>query len=416
MILRWVLFVAFVFLLNWYASQALKTVFKNVWFQYGFYILNFIIVSNFIFQIYLLEKNEQVASFFSYSLGLFLMIVVFQILVIFFILFEDLFRIPQWFYHVFSKGIHQSFKFIPERRLFISQLAILLASIPASALFIGMLRGKYSYKVINHELSFNNLPLDFNGFRVAHVSDFHCGSFDNKEKLAYGINMINQQHPDIILFTGDMVNNIAKEILPWKKLISSLNAPYGKYAVLGNHDYGDYVRWDTDEEKKENLKQLISHLEDMGFKVLLNNAIKINKKESSISLIGVENWGSGKFKKNGDLDLALKDVDPADFKILMSHDPSHWEKQVITHKEHIDLTLSGHTHGMQFGIEIPGWIKWSPIQYRYKYWAGVYKEQNKFINVNRGFGFLAYPGRVGIYPEISILDLKSKFDERAQTT
>ena len=416
MILRWVLFVAFVFLLNWYASQALKTVFKNVWFQYGFYILNFVIVSNFIFQIYLLEKNEQVASFFSYSLGLFLMIVVFQILVIFFILFEDLFRIPQWFYHVFSKGIHQSFKFIPERRLFISQLAILLASIPASALFIGMLRGKYSYKVINHELSFNNLPVDFNGFRVAHVSDFHCGSFDNKEKLAYGINMINQQQPDIILFTGDMVNNIAKEILPWKKLISSLNAPYGKYAVLGNHDYGDYVRWDSDEEKKENLKQLIFHLEDMGFKVLLNNAIKINKKESSISLIGVENWGSGKFKKNGDLDLALKDVDPADFKILMSHDPSHWEKQVITHKEHIDLTLSGHTHGMQFGIEIPGWIKWSPIQYRYKYWAGVYKEQNQFINVNRGFGFLAYPGRVGIYPEISILDLKSKFDERAQTT
>tara|TARA_Y100000385_G_scaffold140628_1_gene146038 strand:+ start:600 stop:1835 length:1236 start_codon:yes stop_codon:yes gene_type:complete len=411
-----VLFVAFVFLLNWYASQALKTVFKNVWFQYGFYILNFVIVSNFIFQIYLLEKNEQVASFFSYSLGLFLMIVVFQILVIFFILFEDLFRIPQWFYHVFSKGIHQSFKFIPERRLFISQLAILLASIPASALFIGMLRGKYSYKVINHELSFNNLPVDFNGFRVAHVSDFHCGSFDNKEKLAYGINMINQQQPDIILFTGDMVNNIAKEILPWKKLISSLNAPYGKYAVLGNHDYGDYVRWDSDEEKKENLKQLIFHLEDMGFKVLLNNAIKINKKESSISLIGVENWGSGKFKKNGDLDLALKDVDPADFKILMSHDPSHWEKQVITHKEHIDLTLSGHTHGMQFGIEIPGWIKWSPIQYRYKYWAGVYKEQNQFINVNRGFGFLAYPGRVGIYPEISILDLKSKFDERAQTT
>jgi hypothetical protein len=209
-----VLFVAFVFFLNWYASQALKTVFKNVWFQYGFYIFNFIIVSNFIFQIYLLEKNGQVASFFSYSLGLFLMIVVFQILVIFFILFEDLFRIPQWFYHVFSKGIHQSFKFIPERRLFISQLAILLASIPASALFIGMLRGKYSYKVINHELSFNKLPLDFNGFRIAHVSDFHCGSFDNKEKLAYGINMINQQQPDIILFTGDMVNNIAKEILP----------------------------------------------------------------------------------------------------------------------------------------------------------------------------------------------------------
>lgn len=415
MILRWLLFIAFIFFLSWYASQALKTVFKNVWFQYGFYILNFIIVTNFIFQIYLLESNGKVASFFSYSLGLFLIIVVFQILIIFFILFEDLFRIPQWFYHIFSKGISQSFKFIPERRLFISQLAILLASIPASALFIGMLRGKYSYRVINHELSFDKLPSEFTDFRIAHVSDFHCGSFDNEEKLAYGINMINQQHPDIILFTGDMVNNIAKEILPWKKLISSLNAPYGKYAVLGNHDYGDYVKWDSEEEKKANLKQLIFLLEDMGFKVLLNNAIKIDKKNSSISLIGVENWGSGKFKKNGDLDLALKKVPSEDFKILMSHDPSHWEEQVISHKEHIDLTLSGHTHGMQFGIEIPGWIKWSPIQYRYKYWAGVYKEQNQFINVNRGFGFLAYPGRVGIYPEISILDLKSKLNDDNST-
>jgi predicted MPP superfamily phosphohydrolase len=415
MILRWLLFIAFIFFLSWYASQALKTVFKNVWFQYGFYILNFIIVTNFIFQIYLLESNGKVASFFSYSLGLFLIIVVFQILIIFFILFEDLFRIPQWFYHIFSKGISQSFKFIPERRLFISQLAILLASIPASALFIGMLRGKYSYRVINHELSFDKLPSEFTDFRIAHVSDFHCGSFDNEEKLAYGISMINQQHPDIILFTGDMVNNIAKEILPWKKLISSLNAPYGKYAVLGNHDYGDYVKWDSEEEKKANLKQLIFLLEDMGFKVLLNNAIKIDKKNSSISLIGVENWGSGKFKKNGDLDLALKKVPSEDFKILMSHDPSHWEEQVISHKEHIDLTLSGHTHGMQFGIEIPGWIKWSPIQYRYKYWAGVYKEQNQFINVNRGFGFLAYPGRVGIYPEISILDLKSKLNDDNST-
>jgi len=186
-----------------------------------------------------------------------------------------------------------------------------------------------------------------------------------------------------------------------------LSAPHGKYAILGNHDYGDYIKWSSSEEKLKNFENLQFLLKGMGFKVLLNTSEKIKVKNSSISLIGVENWGRGGFKKKGDLDLAIKNINPNDFKILMSHDPSHWEDKVINHKHHIDLTLSGHTHGMQFGIEIPGWIKWSPIQYRYKYWAGIYKEKNQIINVNRGFGFLAYPGRVGIYPEISILELKS---------
>ena len=415
MIFRWLLFIAFIICLNLYASQAIKTISKNNWFFYSFVIANLLLAFNFIFQIYLLDRSSIVSPFFSYSLGLFLISILFQIFVVLFILFEDLFRIPQWFYHVFSKGFGQSFQFIPERRLFISQLAILLASIPASALFIGMLRGKYSYRVIEHELSFDNLPKDFDGFRIAHISDFHCGSFDNEKKLAYGINLINQQKPDIILFTGDMVNNIAKEILPWKSLISSLKAPYGKYAVLGNHDYGDYIKWGSEQEKLENLDNLKSLLKEMGFKLLLNNNTDIIKESSSISLIGVENWGKGGFKKNGDLDLAIKNIKSRDFKILMSHDPSHWEEKVIDHKEHIDLTLSGHTHGMQFGIEIPGWIKWSPVQYRYKYWAGIYNESNQIINVNRGFGFLAYPGRVGIYPEISILDLKSNINSNIST-
>ena len=271
-----------------------------------------------------------------------------------------------------------------------------------------MLRGKYNYKVIKHQLSFERLPDDFNNFKIAHISDFHCGSFDNKEKLKYGIDLINKQEPDIILFTGDMVNNIANEVLPWKEMISSLNAPYGKYSILGNHDYGDYAKWDSEDDKVNNLKKLIKLQNDMGFKVLLNSSEKLHINQSSIELIGVENWGSGGFKKNGDLDLALKNTNSNDFKILMSHDPSHWQKKVILNSEHIDLTLSGHTHGMQFGIEIPGLIKWSPIQYRYKYWAGIYQEMGRVINVNRGFGFLAYPGRVGIYPEISIINLKKK--------
>ena len=266
---------------------------------------------------------------------------------------------------------------------------------------------RYNYKVIKHQLSFQRLPKEFNGFKIVHISDFHSGSFDNKQKLKYGIDLINKQKPDLILFTGDFVNNIADELLPWKDLLSSLVAPFGKYSVLGNHDYGDYVSWDSKDKKANNLKKLIDLQDEMGFKVLLNDSEKIYIDKSNIDLIGVENWGGG-FKQNGDLDLALQKTNSDSFKILMSHDPTHWEEKVISHKEHIDLTLAGHTHGMQFGIEIPGFIKWSPIKYRYKYWAGIYKELEQIINVNRGFGFLAYPGRVGIYPEITLITLKDK--------
>ena len=201
-----------------------------------------------------------------------------------------------------------------------------------------MIRGKYNYKVIKHQLSFKRLPVDFNGFKIIHISDFHCGSFDNKEKLSYGIDLINQQNADIILFTGDMVNNIADEVLPWKELISSLRAPHGKYAVLGNHDYGDYTSWEKEEDKINNLKKLITLENEMGFTVLNNSNKKIKFKDSSIDLVGVENWGSG-FKKKGDLDLALKNTNSEDFKILMSHDPTHWQEKVLLHQQKIDLTF-----------------------------------------------------------------------------
>ena len=220
--------------------------------------------------------------------------------------------------------------------------------------------------------------------------------------------MINDQKPDIIFFTGDMVNNIAKELEGWKDLIGSLHAPYGKFAVLGNHDYGDYVRWDSEKEKEDNMKMLLQHLEDMGFHMLLNESHQLIKDNEKIDIVGVENWGAGGFKKKGDFDKAASRVEKEQFKILLSHDPSHWEQKIINHEMPVELTLSGHTHGMQFGIEIPGWIKWSPAKFRYKYWAGVYEENNQYININRGFGFLAYPGRVGIYPEISVIQLQSE--------
>lgn len=403
MLFRWVFFILIVIGFNWYSSIAVKTITKNPWIYYTYLLINLLIIMNFVIQI--IFKTFSV--YFFYSLGLVMVSVIFQISVIAFLVFEDIIRLPVWIYRIFNNGITDSLSYIPQRRLFISQLSILLASIPASALFLGMLRGKYNYKVIKHQLSFNRLPKDFNGFKIVHISDFHCGSFDNKEKLTYGIDLINKQEPDIILFTGDMVNNIADEILPWKSLISSLNAPYGKYAVLGNHDYGDYTSWNSDEEKVNNFKKLIALQNEMGFKMLNNASEKIKVNQSTIDLLGVENWGSG-FKQKGNLDLALTNTRSNDFKILMSHDPTHWKEKVLPHKQHIDLTLSGHTHGMQFGIEIPGIIKWSPAKYRYKHWAGIYQELNKVINVNRGFGFLAYPGRVGIYPEITLITLQNK--------
>ena len=403
MLFRWVFFILIIIGFNWYSSLAIKTITKNPWIYYSYLLINLLIIMNFVVQI--IFKNFSV--YFFYSLGLVMVSVIFQISIVAILVFEDIIRLPVWLYRIFNNGTSSSLSEIPQRRLFISQLSILLASIPASALFFGMLRGKYNYKVIKHQLSFNRLPKDFNGFKIVHISDFHCGSFDNKEKLTYGIDLINKQKPDIILFTGDMVNNIADEILPWKSLISSLNAPYGKYAVLGNHDYGDYNSWNSDDEKIENFKKLITLQNEMGFKLLNNTSEIININQSTIDLIGVENWGSG-FKQKGNLDLALANTKANDFKILMSHDPTHWKEKVLTHKQHIDLTLSGHTHGMQFGIEIPGIIKWSPAKYRYKHWAGIYQEFNQIINVNRGFGFLAYPGRVGIYPEITLITLQTK--------
>ena len=403
MMTRWIFFILIILGFNWYSSLAIKTITKNPWFYYGYLTLNLIIIINFVAQIIL--KNF--SSYFFYSLGLVLVISFFQISITLFLLLEDFIRLPVWIYNLFNKGSENAISFIPQRRLFISQLSILLASIPASALLIGMIRGKYNYKVIKHQLSFERLPVDFHGFKIIHISDFHCGSFDNKKKFSYGIDLINQQNADIILFTGDMVNNIADEILPWKELISSLKAPYGKYAVLGNHDYGDYTAWDKQEDKINNFKKLIALENEMGFTVLNNRNEKIKIKDSSIDLLGVENWGSG-FKQKGNLDMALGGTKPEDFKILMSHDPTHWQEKVLVHQQKIDLTLSGHTHGMQFGIEIPGIIKWSPAKYRYKHWAGIYQEFDQLINVNRGFGFLAYPGRVGIYPEITCITLQKQ--------
>ena len=399
MILRWLLFVAFMLFLQWYSLQALKTIVRFHWIHWLYTAVSFIIIIQFVVGI-----TYEIG--FNYVFPSLLLLVIFQLLIIPFVFIEDIARVLIYCFNYvggFFNGV-KTVNFI-ERRKFISQLAILVASIPVSALLVGIFWGKYNFKLITHKLNFKNLPDGFDDFTIVHVSDFHMGSFTNIEKVKYGFDLIQQQNADVILFTGDMVNNLASELDSWKEIIGGLNAKYGKFSILGNHDYGDYTSWDSEEEKLANFKRLKDIQKEMGFKLLLNESISIEKNSAKIDLIGVENWGNG-FKKKGDLDKALLNSNDNSFKILMSHDPSHWEEIVLNHNQHIDLTLSGHTHGMQFGIEIPGIIKWSPAKYKYKYWAGIYKENNKLINVNRGFGVLAYPGRVGIYPEITVLKLK----------
>jgi predicted MPP superfamily phosphohydrolase len=296
--------------------------------------------------------------------------------------------------------------YLPSRRKFISTVALGLAAIPFASLLYGMYRGKYRFRVLDYVLHFEDLPEAFDGYKITQISDIHSGSFDNREKIEYGIDLINQQKSDVIMFTGDMVNNKATEMLPWKDLFSSLKANDGVFSVLGNHDYGDYVNWDTKEEKVQNLEDLKVLQKEMGYDLLLNESRFLERNGERIAIVGVENWGKGGFKKAGDLKKASQEVNAEDFKILMSHDPSHWEAEVVDDDYHYHLTLSGHTHGMQFGIEIPGWIKWSPVKWRYKQWAGIYEELGQYINVNRGFGYLGYPGRVGIWPEVTVITLK----------
>jgi uncharacterized protein len=278
-----------------------------------------------------------------------------------------------------------------------------------STLFGTLLYGysnKYKYDIKRLQLSFENLPPSFKGLKIVHISDIHCGSFTDKNAVLHGVEKILHEKPDIILFTGDLVNDRAIEMDEYMDVFSRLKAPMGVYSTLGNHDYGDYVSWPyngvSKEQNLENLKKVHANL---GWRLLMNEHVVLEKNNEQIALLGIENWGAkARFPKHGRMDLAHPGTEKYPFKILMSHDPSHWDAQVKENYPDIDLMLSGHTHGMQFGIEIPG-FKWSPVQYMYKQWAGLYEEGKQKLNVNRGYGFIGYPGRVGVLPEISVIEL-----------
>ena len=318
---------------------------------------------------------------------------------------EDFFRIISGIFSHFFRNSEKS-SFLPDRRKFVSQIALGIAAVPFLSLLYGMTKGKYNFKVIKQTLFFPDLPESFDGTTITHISDIHSGSFDDPEKIKYAVELINEQNSDLILFTGDIVNTHATEMHPWIEIFKGIHNPeFGKYSVLGNHDYGEYINWPSQKDKLNNFEAIKDLHRQIDFKLLLNENVKLKKGFNEIAVVGVENWGHN-FKKAGDLVKASTGLNKNDFKILMSHDPSHWEYEVKNHENYYHLTLSGHTHGLQFGIEIPGFFKWSPVQYVYKQWAGLYENLGRYVYVNRGFGFHAYPGRVGIWPEITVIELK----------
>lgn len=400
-------------LIDLYCFQAIKTVTSNInsttanVIKYTYWIFDILLISIILFSAYtgkfIAGPNKEMSILF----GLMILSLAPKIILIPFLLIEDIVRISLGLYHWISSFNLKSSKtssFLSDRRKFVSQVGLGLASIPFFGIIYGLMKGKYEYRVHKVKLTFKDLPEAFHGFKITQLSDIHSGSFDDRNAVERGIHLANAQNSDLMVFTGDLVNNSAEEMNDWIESFSLLEAPMGKFSILGNHDYGDYIKWESEEAKSKNLDRLKEVHGEIGFRLLLNENIKIEKDGHSISLLGVENWGLRGFHQYGDLDKALHGVESSDFKLLLSHDPSHWEAQTLNHENHIHLTLSGHTHGMQFGIEIPG-FKWSPIKYIYPQWAGAYEKKDKYIYVNRGFGFLGFPGRVGILPEITVIEL-----------
>lgn len=404
MAIRLIIFFVIIALIELYAFQAVKTFTKVRWVLNTYLIVSFAVIIFIGYGFTTFDRSVGQTKMTMITLGILLLTLVPKILITIVLLLEDIFRLFSASISKFSGATQDSF--LPERRKFVSQIALGIAAIPFSSLIYGMTFGKYNYKVIKQQIFFPELPDAFDGFKITQISDVHSGSFDNSEKINYAIDLINEQDSDMVLFTGDIVNTHAKEMLPWIETFNRIKAhKYGKFSVLGNHDYGEYVDWKTEADKAKNFHDIKSLYGKIGFQLMLNEHTYIQKGNDKIAIVGVENWGV-KFKKAGDLHKASEGLTKDEFKILMSHDPSHWDAEVNKHPKDFHLTLSGHTHGLQFGIEIPGFFKWSPAQYVYEQWAGLYEKAGKYIYVNRGFGFHAYPGRVGIMPEITVVELK----------
>lgn len=408
-ILKVLLPIAILLMIEDYAYQAVRAAVKVKWVAVGYEIISILTFCYIVWQISQFDRSVGQTRTSLFTLGLLLLWFLPKLVLTIILLSEDILAFIATIFNGFAKPSGTELpEYIPGRRKFVAQIGLGLAAIPFLSLIYGMVKGRYDYHVMRQAVYFDDLPDAFDGFTITQISDVHSGSFDNPEKIDYAIDLINEQNSDMILFTGDIVNTHATEMHPWVDTFNKMETPaFGKYAVLGNHDYGEYIHWKSLKEKEANFEGIKDLYRQIGFGLLLNENRVIEKNGDKIALVGVENWGY-KFKKAGDLKKASEGLGKDDFKILMSHDPSHWEMEVKNHPMHYHLTLSGHTHGFQFGIEIPGVIKWSPAQYFYKQWAGLYENLGRYVYVNRGFGYHAYPGRVGIRPEITVIELKKR--------
>ena len=369
------------------------------------YVYGFVSILTYIIIIFVSVQYDQRSPFKDYTVLKSLVFVLFsaKFLGLIPLFVDDLVRFFRWL----GSTLSNESAYDGGRLVFLQKSSLLLAGTLLSTLSLGMLVGRYRFKKNRQDVYVSNWPRKLDNFKLIHISDLHLGSFNSVEKLDEMVRLINEEESDMIVFTGDLVNNYYHEALPFVKSLKKLRAKYGVFSILGNHDYGDYAIYNRESEAwKSNFNNLKELQKKCGFELLLNESRRIEVRGCSFELIGVENWGSGRFTKDGDLDKAMQNVDPSLANILLSHDPSHWREVVLKSKYTIDLQLSGHTHGMQFGIEIPSW-KWSPVQYRYKEWAGLYKEKESQLYVNRGVGHLGYAGRVGILPDLSILSLRA---------
>ncbi len=422
------------FLIDSYVWQAFKTIVKNRTARfkkrlfYVYWVLPIIILL--LFALFLFNDTfNQYKYFRTYFQGFLMVLYSAKLLVFLFLLADDLKRGLKWTQHhlfrlVFSKNKKvvkhdltdemeeviadniQPTALQMNRSEFLAKAGLISSAVPFVLLTRGMYRGAYNYQVRSLDVVLPNLPASFDGIKILQISDIHCGSFLDRAAVARGIQLIKEQNADLVLFTGDLVNNKAEEAQEWKSLFAEITAPMGVYSILGNHDYGDYVNnWKNPEEKEANFNELLAVHKDMGWQLLRNQHVLLEREGQQIALIGVENWGDkARFQRLGDINKAIQGMPAVPVKLLMSHDPSHFEKIVSVEHQDIDITFSGHTHGFQFGVEF-GPIRWSPSQYMYEQWADLYEKGNQKIYVNRGFGFLGYPGRVGILPEITVMNL-----------
>ena len=417
-------FLIILLILDFYIFQAIRTItasFLPKWrtaIHIGYWLVSVAIVLFFLFMPYI--RSAETPAFVRNQLfALLIGVLLAKIVSLPFILVDDIRRLLLWLAVKFtrpeSKAVGDGIAI--SRSIFLSWLGVGIGSLLFGTLWYGF-RNKYRYKTRTKALSFSTLPSAFHGFKIVQISDIHSGSFADKEAVAHGVKMINDLDPDIILFTGDLVNDRAEEIVPYKEIFAQLKSKHGVYSTLGNHDYGDYFPWPDRSEgiqngqhrmtplQQKNLDTLKQHQADMGWKMLNDDSAIIQQHGESIAIIGVQNIsGKSNFKSYGNLSKAYAPAAEHNFKILMSHDPSHWDAEVKKQYPDINLTLSGHTHGMQFGVEIPG-LKWSPVQWVYKQWAGLYGQTDQYLYVNRGYGFIGYPGRVGIMPEITLITLQ----------